>query len=467
MNHTVEYMGSFLGKFHPLMIHFPIVLVVLIAIAELLSGFLKKRSLPMDQALPLLWLLAVASSVVAVVSGFLLYSFDGYEGSLVESHKWAGFMLCGGIVLAGSFFFIKKRQNFQWIPRLYTPLVLILFGGTIYTSHLGGSLTHGADFLKWEAPVSDRITQEVAAAYEKGEVEMYDHFLRPLLKTHCMSCHNSLKTKGGLNMESWEYMMEGGKSGKAFLTRNEPDNSELFVRVNLPVEDDEYMPPDGKKPLPDEALVVMRWWIEKGADRHQSLADSVLPTEVKKALRMLIPDVQETRARTLTQQENRKETLKRLEAIVEKIHLTVEPDPMADSQLFALSLRFPPAHFDDQDLQQLLPHAELISKLSLPGSEITDEGLFYISQMENLRELFIPKTCIKGEGLAYLSPLPDLQVLNVSGTFLTNENCLRLMEFGSLKQVYLFQTEVSPNIVHALNGYREEVEFSLREGPYY
>ena len=467
MNHTVEYVGSFMGKFHPLMIHFPIVLVVLIALAELLSGFLRKRSLHMDQALPLLWLLAVASSIAAVISGFLLYSFEGYEGSLVESHKWAGLVLCGGIILAGSFFFLKKRESLQWIPRLYMPLVLILFVGTIYTSHLGGSLTHGADFLQFEAPISDRITQEVVAAYERGEVEMYDHFLRPLLKTHCMSCHNSLKTKGGLNLESWDHMMEGGKSGKAILTSGEPDNSELFIRVNLPKDHDDYMPPSGKKALPDEALVVMQWWIEKGADRHQSLADSILSTEVKKAMEILIPEVQETRARTLTQQENSRENFKRLQAIAEKVHLQVEPDPLADSQLFALSLRFPPAHFDDQDLQQLVPYGELISKLSLPGSEISDDGLFYISQMENLRELFIPKTCIKGEGLSYLDELSNLQVLNVSGTFLTNDNCLRLMELDSLKQVYLFQTEVSPNMVHALNSYKKEVEFSLREGPYY
>ncbi len=467
MGGSLEYLGSFMGKFHPLMIHFPIVLVILIALIEAFSGFLKRKSWYPHRALPLLWIFAMLSSLASAVSGFLLFTHGAYEGGLATSHQWAGFVLCGGILLVGSLYFLVVKGHLRISPRVFTISPLLLMGLTIYTSHLGGSLTHGIDFLRWEAPPSDQIAAEVVAAYEKGEVEAYAHFIQPLLKTHCMSCHNSFKTKGGLNLESWDTMLEGGESGNPILIPGESDSSELFIRVSLPQDHDEFMPPQGKKALPDEGLTLMRWWIEKGGNRHQAMVDSLLPSELRQAMEALMPEVQQSRIKTLASRSERVKNMEKLGVAAQKLHLKVEPDPLADSQLFALSLRFPPAHFDDDDLQQLLPFRSLISKLSLPGSEITDDGLYFIGQMENLRELFIPKTCIKGEGLGYLTDLVHLQTLNVSGTFLSNEYSFRLMEMDSLKQVYLFQTEVSPNIVHAMNAFMKEVNFSLKEGPYY
>ena len=463
----IESMGSLLGKFHPLLIHFPIVLISLIALISLISFIPKSWSQGLVHALPLLWILTLLSSVGAVVSGLLLYTYGGYEGDLVESHKWAGVILLGLTLLVGFYFRAWRKKGLSELAFSYKLASTLLFMGVIYTSHLGGSLTHGIDFLSFQGANSDMLEEEVKRAYAEGNLKVYPHLIHPLLRTHCMSCHNTNKMKGGLNLENWQLLQAGGKSGKPLFVGGDIGQSELMVRVNLPEEDDEFMPPEGKKPLPTEALILLGWWIEQGADRNHSFVDSLLPENVRAAVQSLMPHIQGVQIEQRKSQQLREKHQARLNRLAERLQVKIEPDPAADSQLFALSLQFPPQHFDDEDLKELMPFHSVFSKISLPGAEITDEGLYLIGQFENLRELFVPKTCLEGEGLAYLSNLSNLELLNLSGTKVNNQHLLHILNIEGLKEVFLFQTPVSPNLVEALNGYKPNLTISLKEGPYF
>ncbi|MEM6628873.1 MAG: c-type cytochrome domain-containing protein [Bacteroidota bacterium] len=460
-----ENLGAFLGKFHPLVIHFPIVLVSLIALISLFSSFSKPWAKGLLQVLPFLWGFAILSSLGAVLSGFLLYGYGMYEGELVTLHQQAGWILLGSIGLVGGYFFWRKKLSSKGLTLPYKLATVILFLLVIYTSHLGGSLTHGVDFLTFQRSTPEQRVQEAESAYQEGRLEVYAHVLLPLLKAHCMSCHNTYKQKGGLNMENWEAMLSGGKSGKPLLIGGQAELSELMVRISLPKEDDEYMPPDGKKPLPPEALILLKWWIEQGAERHQVAVDSLFPGEVQNAIKSLLPEAIGLQKKQQQSKQKQQRNFNRLLKLAAKLQVSIEPDPQADSQLFALSLSFPPQHFDDEDLKELLPYRLLFSKLSLPGTEISDEGLFHIGQFENLRELYVPKTCLKGEGLAYLSKLPQLQLLNLSGTQVENQHILHLLHIESLKEVFLYQTPVSPNLIQALNDFQPDRHIRMVEGP--
>ena len=460
-------LGTLLGKFHPLLIHFPIVLISLIALISLISFITKSWAQGLVHALPLLWILTLLSSIGAVISGLTLYSYGAYEGELVETHKWGGMILLGLILAVGFYFRGWSKKGLSELAFSYKIATTLLLIGMIYTSHLGGSLTHGVDFLSFEQSHSEFLTMEVEKAYAEGNLEIYAHLIHPLLRTHCISCHNTNKKKGGLNLESWNTIEAGGKSGKALFVPGDASQSELLVRVNLPVEDEEYMPPEGKKPLPPEALSLLRWWVDQGADRTQPYVDSLLPEEIRLAVQNLLPEIQVTQVEQKKSQKLREKNQQRLDRLAKKLQVNIEPDPEADSQLFALSMQFPPQHFDDEDVKELMPYRLLFSKLSLPGTEISDEGLYLLSQFENLRELYVPKTCLKGEGLAYLSTLKKLHVLNLSGTGVSNEYLLHILEMEALKEVYLFQTPVSPNVIEALKAYRENIKISVKEGPFF
>ena len=113
------------------------------------------------------------------------------------------------------------------------------------------------------------------------------------------------------------------------------------------------------------------------------------------------------------------------------------------------------------------PFYHAISRISLTGSEITDESLHTLSLMPNLQKVFLNKTCITGEGLIFLQQLSDLQVLNLSHSDLDDNGLLYLLDIDSLEKVYLFQTFVRSEVLDALRWHRKDVEILEMEGPYY
>lgn len=106
--------------------------------------------------------------------------------------------------------------------------------------------------LLWDAA----FAQDQAAA---EKVTYVDHVL-PLFKARCGSCHNANDKKGGLALDSYAGVMEGGGSG-AVVEGGAPDSSYLFQLVTH--ESEPTMPPNADK-LPDAELAVIRKWIEGG-----------------------------------------------------------------------------------------------------------------------------------------------------------------------------------------------------------
>jgi len=96
-------------------------------------------------------------------------------------------------------------------------------------------------------------------------VTFADHVL-PIFQEKCAKCHNDDKQKGGLQLDNFEYLMEGGSSGEV-IEPGSADNSRLFKLVTgaeTPV-----MPPDGKgEPLTEAQIEVIRTWLSLGAPEN-------------------------------------------------------------------------------------------------------------------------------------------------------------------------------------------------------
>src|SRR4051812_7998622 len=94
----------------------------------------------------------------------------------------------------------------------------------------------------------------------KAAVNYKDHVL-PVLRKHCLNCHNADKATSDLNISTYQALMAGGASGEA-VKPGSPDNSPLYkLAAHL---SEPRMPPKSPK-IPDADLLVIKTWIEGGA----------------------------------------------------------------------------------------------------------------------------------------------------------------------------------------------------------
>ncbi|MEJ7685011.1 MAG: c-type cytochrome domain-containing protein [Segetibacter sp.] len=144
-----------------------------------------------------------------------------------------------------------------------------LLGLLMATGHLGGSLTHGSDYLtKPFKKIFGNDSTANAAIKPLPNVQeafAYQNVVQPILQTKCYSCHNANKRKGRLRMDDITLLMKGGKNGE-IIDLNNTDSSEMIKRLLLPVDNEHHMPPK-EKPQPSESqIALLHWWISNHAD---------------------------------------------------------------------------------------------------------------------------------------------------------------------------------------------------------
>ncbi|MBI3413760.1 MAG: SUMF1/EgtB/PvdO family nonheme iron enzyme [Verrucomicrobia bacterium] len=100
----------------------------------------------------------------------------------------------------------------------------------------------------------------------------FDRQIKPLLESHCLSCHSGEHIKGGLSLDTKAGALKGGDSKGTSLVVGKPAQSPLFATTTLAADHDDLMPPKGKGgPLPKEQTELLRRWIEEGANWPDSV----------------------------------------------------------------------------------------------------------------------------------------------------------------------------------------------------
>ena len=151
---------QWLGKMHPLILHFPIVFGVLIGIYFL---FLKHLNLSTGTEKLILLINALFASAVAIF-GLLLAKQNAYNGELINWHKW------GGIAIAVmSWVFIYMLQLKTGFKKIWSVLFLIVLIGA---THKGAQLTHGINALSFPKPSASEtevlVIDSSSTLYEAG-----------------------------------------------------------------------------------------------------------------------------------------------------------------------------------------------------------------------------------------------------------------------------------------------------------
>ena len=222
----------FLGRFHPLLLHFPIVLVLLTVGVEAWIYF-RSRRMSNDEpgqarvVIDILLFSSLASGLITVIGGYLLYRSGEYQGELVRLHLWGGVLLMLALIGAALF---------RWSPapikrsHVYQVFLLSAGGLIIFTSHMGGSITHGQNFLTEHMPNFGSTEPAPVEMKEPKDLLLFQDLILPILDSRCLGCHNQYKTKGGLLMTTYSDLMKGGKSEKPMLVANDPGQSEFGKR---------------------------------------------------------------------------------------------------------------------------------------------------------------------------------------------------------------------------------------------
>lgn len=451
---------EFIARFHPLILHFPIVAVLLIALLEVFHSF---KVIQFNEGVRgVLILLAMLSAVAAVLTGFLLYQSGGYMGELVSWHFYGG-VVSGVLILitAIAYLYFIRNKQFRLIYLSCLSLTVIIVSAT---SHLGGSLTHGEDFLT--EPIERFRLKAAADIKDKEDLIVFDDVVMAFLDVKCKSCHNQNKMKGDYSMMSYDLLVKGGESNLRAVVSSEANNSELLKRVLLPSDHEDHMPPEGKTPLSALEIEILKGWIGQGASPVQKVGE-LEDVQLAESIDSYLPELTTHFIRQYQSKEELAIIEKELTKVTATLGLEIEQYEENNEPFFSLSMTFPPPYITDESLKKLSPYFSYFKKVSLAASDISDDALYLISQMKNLKELYLQKTKTTSAGLVYLRELEALEILNLSYTHIDDAGIIQLTSFPALQKVYINGNDVSTQVAEAANKAKPNLQIMMEEGPYY
>ena len=424
----------FFGRFHPVVLHLPIGMFFMLLVLEIVD--LRRPESEASELIPLVLGITIGVTLLAVATGTMLAYGEGANEPLVQDHMRNGVWLAMGMVMLGVLRTLPSRGTYY--------LVLIATGALMFlTSHQGGSITHGRDFLTEYAPEPLRRllgleVEEEVQAIRVEDLVVFDHLVQPIMEQNCVSCHNPDKLKGELNLETFAGHLAGGELGPAVVPFD-VDASELLFRVTLPDDDEEFMPPDEKPPLTDDEIGLLAWWIEQGASVDQTVgALGPIPTQVDDYVmtvfeQMITPEERERLV------EAQRELYATLAAIRAEHGILIQPIE-AGADEFTIETHAVRKAFDDAMLHRLEPYARSFVAADLSGTRLTDDGVSSLSKFVRLQTLNLSRTELVGSTLGQLSVLPDLGSLNLYGATLDTAAVDQLVQLTQLKQLFLSQT---------------------------
>jgi MYXO-CTERM domain-containing protein len=292
---TPSDLSLFVGRFHPLVVHLPIGIFLLVGAAEL-GTLLPRARERIDPALALVLPLMALSALTAFLLGHLLARSGGFPPQLLLVHRRLA--LCA--VLGSSLCLGAWTYHAQVASRasrgIYRVLLALSLGALSVGAHFGGAMTHGETYLSKYAPAPLKpllggaeppVKREAPAAPSaRAEPLLFESVVLPILRQRCVECHGAEKTKGKLRLDSLEGILKGGDHGAALASGN-ADDSLMLRRVLLPVAADEHMPPKGKPGLSPEQIAVLRFWIERGASPTFRVRDALAPPATRPLLEAL------------------------------------------------------------------------------------------------------------------------------------------------------------------------------------
>ncbi len=415
------------GRMHPLLLHFPIVLLLTAFVFEAF-----KKHFPLDRAdmgkiIQTLLLAGCLSAAVTAVLGLFLSSEEGYSGDTLQWHKWTGTAVSFLSPLLWWGYTLRKGRNI-----LYAGMVVVL-GLLLVAGHFGASLTHGENYVLAPMGSTGKTTVDLSEAH------VYSDLVQPILKEKCFSCHNPDKAKGELVMTDTSSFSAGGKSGKPFAAATFGE-SLLVERLLLDIDHEHRMPPKGKPQLSQTEIALVKAWINGGGDFTVRLADAPDP-EIKPLASALYGSSAENTYDFGPANAARIEQLNTSYRLVAPVAFNT---PALDVSFFNRN------SFELKSLEEIKEIATQVVQLNLSGMPVGDAEMAVVASFPNLRRLNLNYTGVTDQGLAAATQLPALRTLMITGTEVTTAGLTSLLNASKLSQVYAWNTLLGPQEADSL-----------------
>jgi uncharacterized membrane protein len=428
-----ENITEFIGRFHPVLVHLPIGVLLIAALFQWLSRKEKYKSLSSAVSIALFW--GMISAILACISGYLLSNSGDYDGDLISNHQWFGIAVANISIFA--YGLNRRNKDNIWVSGIMVLLIII-------TGHLGGSITHGSDYLlkAFSRDDSNASTTKRIPIPDVNEAQAYNDIIRPILTAKCYKCHGSDKQKGKLRLDMPDLILKGGKGGLV-LVGGKVEESELIKRIFLTKDNDDHMPPLEQAQLTKSELELLHWWVSSGADFNKKVNALVKTDKIKPVLLALQSEELKEEDKLSDVPEESVEiadagTIKQLQARGIAITAVAQNSNYLSANFVAVE------GLTEKDLQLLDPIRKQLIWLKLGDSNLKDQMLTRISGLSALTRLSLERTAITDQGIGQLKNLDKLQYLNLIGTKVGAKGLEQLKGLKELRQIFLFQTSIKP-----------------------
>lgn len=254
-----------LGRFHPLVIHFPIAFLLVAAAMEVVGMLWKRLFYPEAQYVCLT--VGAAGALVAAPLGWAdaaSLRFGPEDTLALGLHRWLETSVAASSI---AIWLLGARLRTGSMPRFHRTFQVLLLAAAAALgigAHFGGILVYGHDYyasaLENPQAPSSSSSSTPASATPGAKVVFRD--LQPIFEAHCLRCHGASKQKAALRLDSQESVLKGGKSGPAVIPGNSA-GSILYKAITDPNPDTRM--PQESAPLADPEIRRIQSWIDQGA----------------------------------------------------------------------------------------------------------------------------------------------------------------------------------------------------------
>ena len=240
-------------------------------------------------------------------------------------------------------------------------------------------------------------------------------------------------------------MMKGGEHGEVLIP-GDVQASELFRRITLPEGHKEFMPAEGKRPLTDQEIAIIEWWISSGAppngfvtglDSEKKVIETITNYLGLDKNTVLSRKVSPANQGTIDSLINDGFVMNRL---------------MKDNYLLEANFSLSEKPITPSSIELLTNIKEQLIWLDLSNAQLTDASLKKIAQLDNLIKLNLSGNPITDKGLQHLTQLTQLESLNLHHTEVSVGVLKLIPKLTRLQRLYLWKTQINDSMISRIQS---------------